>query len=531
MVTKMEYKIIKYLEFFKEKFGTTKELFRLVMFALALNIYNLSNFSLTIDDELSAVRIFPDIWLAQGRWTNFLLEKYLFPQPTLPYLPNLIFSLAMSAAYMLILRAHKLQSSWKTYLAFPIYFSHPIWSFITEFYANVPGLSLGIILVAIAVFIFSLSPQETTPIEPGIGFWFFTPIVLLAAAIGAYEPFFVLYITMGAGVLFSKQLLEQVNGEKIQGVIKGLFQLGVVSGAGYLVSSSIRSILQHLLMVESIYTERFWNLNALIEKPVAIILMVAKEMFYHYSGDGARYGTPIPALIIVVVFGVFTCLIYAFNRSMKVGLWALIMCPAILVFPFLINFVTGGYLQTRGMLAIPYVIWAVVLAILNIKRPLLTFVSVLLIIVLTLQIMTTNAVYNASSFVMQEYDRTLASDLYQRIVFSEGDFNINIPMQVDFYGKLGSIHTPYHPSPSSATMGASFFNWNDGSSYRIISFMKLMGYGNLQIPESRVRIALTPYFEAMPVWPADGSVQKVDDIILIKLGEKPDPVHARYKDK
>ena len=40
-------------------------------------------------------------------------------------------------------------------------------------------------------------------------------------------------------------------------------------------------------------------------------------------------------------------------------------------------------------------------------------------------------------------------------------------------------------------------------------------------------MSLLPAFEKMPIWPAAGSVQVVDGVILVRLGKRPGTPHMQ----
>jgi len=55
--------------------------------------------------------------------------------------------------------------------------------------------------------------------------------------------------------------------------------------------------------------------------------------------------------------------------------------------------------------------------------------------------------------------------------------------------------------------------------------MSLLGYSNLTPADYGVRKALMPIVQAMPIWPAAGSVRIVDGTILVRLGQEPGVLH------
>ena len=79
-----------FLERLKKEGLTFQELGILFAIGTIANIYFLSSFSFSIDDELAATRKDPLIWVAQGRWATYVLEKLIFPQPSVPFAPFLV---------------------------------------------------------------------------------------------------------------------------------------------------------------------------------------------------------------------------------------------------------------------------------------------------------------------------------------------------------------------------------------------------------------------------------------------------------
>ena len=85
---------------------TGRELAILLAVGLVANLYFLSNFSPSIDDEFAALRGDPGVWLGQGRWTVYLIERFLFPQPAIPYAPYILLTVCQALAYVVVTRAH-----------------------------------------------------------------------------------------------------------------------------------------------------------------------------------------------------------------------------------------------------------------------------------------------------------------------------------------------------------------------------------------------------------------------------------------
>jgi hypothetical protein len=70
-------------------------------------------------------------------------------------------------------------------------------------------------------------------------------------------------------------------------------------------------------------------------------------------------------------------------------------------------------------------------------------------------------------------------------------------------------------------MGKSFFEWDEGNPYRIVDYMRLLGFNNLRVISPDQRRALSPAFDRMAPWPAESSVLNVDDVFLVNSTKSP----------
>src|SRR5690606_10508589 len=123
-------------------------------------LYSLTNYSISIDQELAAWRTDQRIWADQGRWLTYFLTVYVLPQPVVPFLPTLILCASLLLSYLIILAAHNLGLNWKTLLLFALYAAFPFWYFIAEFYANLLSVGVGLILTCGGLLTFHVLDQN-----------------------------------------------------------------------------------------------------------------------------------------------------------------------------------------------------------------------------------------------------------------------------------------------------------------------------------------------------------------------------------
>jgi hypothetical protein len=78
-----------------------------------------------------------------------------------------------------------------------------------------------------------------------------------------------------------------------------------------------------------------------------------------------------------------------------------------------------------------------------------------------------------------------------------------------------------------STAAGSFFNWDNGSSIRMVAWLRAMGIAEIKTVELEQRQDLLPNFATMKPWPSPGSIKVVDGIALVKFSE-PLPKSSKY---
>lgn len=502
---------------------TASEFTRLLAISVTLNIVPIVNFFLSPDDEIGAFRTDPSVWIADGRWTAFLVERFIFPQPVIPFLPNIFFYACLSLSYMLLLRALRFQLNWITSLAYAVLIAHPIWWFIGEFYSNIPSTGIGVLALTTGIYLFSRFELNSTDKRALIskilscGF-------LLAVAIGAYQSLAMFYISAGmAVVMFEYRKENQQYDLVFKPTVKRVAALFGTVVCGALIYLTFSKMAQYFYPSGASYIDSFLRIKELIDSPFQILNLVITEAFKLYSGSPKSYG--VAFFSSAIVLGLALTLLVT-NKTLKATAGMAVLVAIMLIAPFLLNFISGGiYLPLRAMLAVSFIIWIAVIVILE-KEGLLRFFATGLTIFLLFQMLSVNAQYSASTILTTNHDRFTAEAIYARIAKVIPNFDRTSRVEVDVYGKL-PFNSRY-PDPPTSTMSASFFSWDNGNASRMIRYIQLVGFSNVQPVQYQQRIKLTPEFTGMPIWPAEGSVRFKDGVVLIKMSEAVDPTHALY---
>lgn len=522
MIGYLNGKIEALLNFFKSSGISFRELSNLTLIGAIVNIHFLANFSISIDDEYAALRSDPGVWVGQGRWTTYLVERLFVPQPSVPFAPYILLIVSLALSYSLLIRIHGFKVNWKTYLCYPIFAGFPTWWFISEFYANTPAVALGVLLTCGSAFLTYFKDAEdsiysSAHIKSG-----FFAACLLATAIGAYQSTLLLYLTITLGTLMVRCIRSEQSAKAIWPLlIKRYVQIFLILFASAVLYAIIDFLAKRIMHIQSSdYINGFVRLEN-FQHPVRLLAGICFRAWKVYSGSATLYGIG-GVKIAGVVLILATILIAAASKKkilLNVVQWAIV-----LLMPFGLHFMSGAdSMPFRSMLAISYVSWLMVILLVSYRNRIFATLGVLVTLVFQLQIMTLLSQYMAAATITQAHDRLLAADLYRRIGEQSPDFDREKMIEIDVYGKK-DVKLIYSDSWGSATQG-SFFDWDNGNIHRMLAYMTVLGYTNVTTLPEEGRRANTALFKDMPVWPAQGSVKLVGKLYLIKLSKNPDPVH------
>lgn len=495
--------------------------------------YFLTHFSLSIDSEYAAFRFMskasPTVWIGQGRWLCYLIERFLPTQVVLPYAPHLLFCISVSLSYMLIVSMYKIRDRFLAYITYPLFCAFPVWLFILAFYANINPASVGLLLTSFAIFIFSVYRnsflQQPIKWQKQL-FPVFIQGILLAMAIGAYQAFLPVYMSMGLGLILFKTLISDRKADALREMFLNIVYLGCVALVGLIIYSVINKTALWLIPSSTSYIDGFMAWQDIFKAPMQVLGQVFHQIFAYYSGAEDRYSASLSLTGILLIVTTVLLLLHPQEKDRKKIIATILLWVIVLIAPFLINFMSHAALvPTRGLLAIPYVIWLSAIVSYTVSSQWIRKGVLILVVMLELQIVHVMGINAAAMDLVGNHDRALAASLYERVGYLSSDGCSETPCKIDVFG-LSHVTIPYSAAWSS-TMGASFFEWDGGNVYRMIAFMRVLGYTNLEatLPEERQKN--TPLFEKMPVWPAEGSVVKVKDTYLIKLSKQPDPTHTQ----
>ncbi|MDR2153906.1 MAG: glucosyltransferase domain-containing protein [Burkholderiaceae bacterium] len=495
-----------------------------ILFALfcLLNAYQLTNFNVSIDDEFlyqSSVCHFADL----GRWMHPLLGVTLWPQPITPTARLLIFGVLFAVSFIYVLRLFRIERiSGFTLVVFSAYATYPVWLAQLAFSANVLPVGIGVFCATWAAL------RTATAGDAGWRsrtFWLrgVLPAALACAvAQGAYQSLGLMYLV----IVLAAGLAMQQRAETIS-----LGRLMVIAVVTLVIGMAISSVVGRLVMIGcgvgfSAYGQQFFRLETWLHNPWRPIQAVYKDWGAMYYRDWRHIGMAGVTFCAAVLISLFVCVRFSpSGQRVKRAFWLL----ALTFLPALLALVSGDRLPLRTFLAAATVLCCLFFLAHSVCLSLTLYRRVVaaLAILTVVQGLYVNSVAQARGWAVARHDQALAAAIYAELVRQNGGGGAaQHPIKVNFSGMRAfgaevadgcAFLKRYYPTAPSTTTGASFFAWDGGHIGRIVSYMNLLGYTDLQIFIPQPLEAAHAAYTAMPSWPAPGSVARFGEGFIIKL--------------
>lgn len=499
-----------------------RELLLLTLIGILANAYFLTNYSPSIDDELAAVRTSSEIWISQGRFTTYLVETLLFPQPSLPFSPYVFLAVMLALTHMLLVRAHGMTPGWRSYSAYCLFVTYPTWWLIEEFSANVPATGIGFLLAVAALCLQAEAPPDAlrrfSRHEAGrllaIG-------LLLALCAGAYQTLLLLFACGTIGVALCRSIEGDAAFPWRQACLR-IFHGGVCLVAGALLYFVLNKLALGVSGTRPEYVAGFINLDNL-KAPYWLVGSIALQAWAIYSGSAGQFGAAMPVAAVALA-----CAAIAVARARPgVTLPNLLLFAVLLGTPFLLCLLTGpAGLPLRAMVALPYVIWLCALLAFTYQRGVAWIASLVVFALFQLQIVNLTSQYIATATLVQHQDRFMGFDIGRRLLLLRGGDETGKPIWLDAYGHGPEERVSLFAAAQTGVTRGSFFGWDKGNLQRIAAYLRVLGFDTVRPAPPAARSAFTREFEQMPVWPQEGSLRRSGDYYLLKLGKAPDAAHV-----
>lgn len=476
--------------------------------------YELFNFSLTIDEELYAVKTSTSQavdWVPEGRWSMYLLS-FLFPvNSIIPFVPLLVTLYFSALSFAVVTRIFSAKRSLADYIAAPFFIACPVLYYSYSFNTLNYGLGIGFFAGALSLYLFTYLKITTK--------WIYSSI-LMAFSIGVYQAFLPWLL-----VLCCFHLLGKILGDdKIS--LKAVRQLGIqlliLVTLSLIVYYAISKLMHFMLGLQpssylSIYLR--WSLSWTYFDQV--INSIKDDIFRYYAGSKAIYYESIKLLGILFFSSLLLIIVSILKsaQSIFVKLIGVLLLGFIVVTPFSMYFLLGYAMPIRTMLAIPLVLSGVIFFALSISFRPVKFLLVVIAVFCAFRFVSINNRFAFSDQMMWQADREFTSRIYSQMEKSQDELPIKLSSQQWPFMLIGSHSWNEYPTMvRRENIGESFYYWGSGYIGRALALMRSMGIHDYAPATVEKQRSILRKAHEMPVWPSDGSVAVVEGAMVVKIG-------------
>ncbi|MBI5825665.1 MAG: glucosyltransferase domain-containing protein [Chloroflexi bacterium] len=474
--------------------------------SLAAYGFELFNLNLTIDEEFHAFLKTPTpLWIGEGRWGMFLLNKFLLPYTTIPVVPLFIGLAFHLMAILLILNSWRVKSKLEQLVCGAILLTFPTLAFIYEFSSLNFGIGIGFFCAGLSLLLYSTNKwaNRLFAVFPA-GF-----------AIAIYQPF-----ALALAAIFLVYLIIEIRDNRPW--FRNLLSIAMILTLAFLFYYLAEKLFLSLSGIrDTPYVSHYFDFSYLFDHFKRVLSTSWKAIIGYYTGSGRIYGMEITALGLLLLVSLAGIILKLMDNgiSNKNLVIILLFSLVLLLIPFSGILFSRGKIISRTLLALPVSIAGVFILGLPANPRVVRFSLLMLAAFSVFQFIVSNNRLFSSSYLALEADRLLAVRLMEKIDKAKAISGNPNPFYIDVIGDL--VRPEIQPIPRRETFGVSFFELKGtgGQVFRISLFLQISGYQDFEaLPESR-RIAFVDVANKMPIWPTEGSVRVVDDTVLIKLAD------------
>ena len=475
-------------------------------------------YSVSIDGEAALIseREILKSWLTIDRY-GLLITKTLFGLDRfVPFVSNFLMVLALGfSAFFFDFCVNEWAGSSKRYRLF--YYIFPV-AYITapclaeQFYFSLQSFEVAwaMLLCIFSVYCFSRRLFRKNSI-----LWTVPGFICMIWAFATYQSFVGVFIAVA---LVSFLLVYQNGGITVPKKNFWLF-CGLKYIAAFVIGFAAYMLIGRLIR------ENFNLVSAYLDNQMVWKTEGASAALHYILGDAARiYAGFMPTFfsrLFTPVMLLCTLLLIVRGRRMKRSgfLIYLAACALLMVSPLFLSVYSGFHQPLRGQLTYVFVFAFFLAGLTTVTRKALSAVCCLIGAVVSLYHGQTVTQLFHTAYVTYNQDRDLAAAVYNRVSQVGADAGME-KYTVVFVGTHSPVFT--EDALLGEMIGKSFFEWDSASYYgstgRIIAFCDPLGY-EMEIPDEAQAAYAQEQAASMPTWPATGSVQASDGIIIVKLSE------------
>lgn len=459
-----------------------------VISSLAAYGYALFNFTISIDGEY---RDNFSVTISLGRWLHSLLKLYILPEPYVPF-ATVAFGLFIFAFSSFIISITLFKDIFLASICSVLFFSIPQLAYQIQFINQADTVAISFLLGALSAWLILVRDGNKKNVT--------LSILCMVGSISIYQSMFNFVPLIAMCYVVSNRMPMKQSLRLLSLVAV----LTLVSIGLYFILNKIAQLIFDINASSYLSQTVSWG-NITPSETISFLYRFTAGLL---SFD-IFYGINVYTLAILVSLMVA---VYLFVKGMYVEA---IMMPCIAFMPFVIVYLFGANQAPRTFTAAPVAfsfILTLALSLIN-KRTLSTAASFGL---LCSSSVNASALFH-SDFLARQYDVRMASAIVNAAESVQPSIS-GKQFKIYFYG--GSNGGEWNKLPKSNVFGSSFFAWDGGNTARIASFISSYGIANtIPAPRSFAKKVKKDVSE-MNVWPAKDSIRIIDNVVVVKIGEK-----------
>lgn len=448
-------------------------------------------------------------WL--GRQGAALLRKiFNSPQFSMYFAEGtalLCFLLAM-IAYVLLFQQLGNVDPWKSIVFFLFCMVHPIWT--EQFYwiMQIFEMSAGMLLLPLILF---MTFQKKH-------IWWIGSVPLSLMRFSIYQTFVILYIE---GCIICFLLLYIQSAEKNKKLENLFFFKLVIRQIGiFLINFILNTIISKKFFMNdgSAYLEDQvrWGIDPFQD----CLKRVCSTIWEMLTGEGVFYSYAFFLSLIISLIGIS---LYLWKHKIYQEKWIAVSAYIVLqISSFMLSIYLGNTSAYRSQLNLPFVVACNVLLVFTIYPKIIAIKSVNNVIVIGLAFVLLKQYYSAS---LLQYTTTLARQNDERRAYAIESEIINTTAgstkPIALIGIWSTTPNNSCVTGELATQSIFEFGWWEEPRYSGITnwgceYMRSLGI-DIRTANAEQVIKARQEAQNMPVFPLEGSVKELDDVIVVKI--------------
>jgi len=481
-----------------------------IVAALAFG-YDLASFSLKTDAELHAYDAGAKIaWIQQGRWAMYYLNAGLLPDAVMPFVPTLIGVLGLACGVLFFLLSLSEQRTVADYLAAPIVLACPLLAF--SFYFTTLSYGLGVALAAVGAGHYALTRWR----------WSYAAwaSACFAIAIGIYQSTLLL-----TPVLFGFYLVAQiVSVPKLSGGLLlrrlGAFCAVTLAACGLYELINVATLHAYDAPYAHAYLQSYlgWTGEPSYWEATIRRTFKAAKAYYTGSSDYYLYELRIVAVLFWMSLVLTIVRLVVAHQSTGVKAIGVLALAGGLSAPLVLHLANGGYMPPRTVVGAPFVLAGLVFCTTIRGNRTVNFLLGTLVLACFFKFAVANNRYALANELTWKADQDLSLMILQRIHSQWRQLpERGPPYSVVLVGMLEARESPLYVYRDH--IGSSFYRSNGGNAGRVVSLWRSMRHFDFRDASNQEAIGVASKSALMPAWPAEGSVDVIDGVIVVKIGD------------